>query len=576
MTRLSKPILYFILLALVAGSTTSCRVFKKNKEQSTATGWNYNDPEQGGFEKFDFTGQDNGPGLILVEGGSFLMGATQDYLIMEQDNEPRRVTVRSFYMDQTEVSNLHYLEFLYWMKRVFYTNQVGNVQFQEYYLAQLPDTLVWRSQLAYNEPMVNLYLRHPAYRDYPVVGVSWLQASEFCRWRTDRVNEIRLFEKGIYSLDLGYNANDFFTTDAYLTNDYTNGDSKDGVRLGLRDFAAEVQRSGSGNSGSSTRTDTAKRHARIEDGIILPAYRLPTEAEWEFAALGLLGNSEFENIRERRIYPWNGNFTRSSNPEDGEIGRFMANFKRGRGDYMGIAGSLNDGADVPAPVISYYPNDYGLYNMAGNVSEWVADVYRRESSQDVSDMNPFRGNVFTAPVTTNNGGQQIDKSPIADSSYVEPNVVFDRNAGPNGAYKEEKSYNPDYRRIKRTAVNPSVDPTLPFRRNYRTADNRNYLDGDWASLQSDQGGNWKKQGENKQATNFMYNNGDWTGSIAGEGATTLITDRTRVYKGGSWKDGAYYMSPGQRRFLEENLSTDFIGFRCAMDRVGTSYEGQAY
>ncbi|HAQ65276.1 MAG TPA: gliding motility lipoprotein GldJ [Bacteroidales bacterium] len=569
MTRLSKPFLYFTLLTFLFGVITSCSVFKKGKEQSAATGWNYNDPEQGGFEKFEFTGQDNGPGLILVEGGSFLMGSTQDYLIMEQDNEPRRVTVRSFYMDQTEVSNLHYLEFLHWMKKVFYTQ--ATMDYQQYYLSQLPDTLVWRAQLAYNEPLVNLYLRHPAYRDYPVVGVSWLQANEFCRWRTDRVNEIRLYGKGIYALDVQPDANDFFTTDAYLTNQFIKGDQQQGTneRLGLPDIGANV---GQGNAGTGGGQQTL-RHARIEDGIILPAYRLPTEAEWEFAALGLIGNSEFENIRERRIYPWDGNFTRSSNESDGEIGRFMANFKRGRGDYMGIAGSLNDGADVPAPVISYYPNDYGLYNMAGNVAEWVADVYRRESPFDVSDMNPFRGNLFTAPVPTSSGSQQIDNSRQPDTTYNSPKTVYDISTQ---TYKEEKSYNPDYRRIKRTAVNPSVDPTLPFRRNYRTADNRNYLDGDWASHVDFQGNDWKKQGDNKEATQFMYNNGDWTGGIAGDGASTLITDRTRVYKGGSWKDGAYFMSPGQRRFLEENLSSDFIGFRCAMDRVGTSFDGQGY
>ena len=56
----------------------------------------------------------------------------------------------------------------------------------------------------------------------------------------------------------------------------------------------------------------------------------------------------------------------------------MANFKRGRGDNMGVAGNLNDNADITAPVRSYWPNDYGLYNMAGNVSEWVMDVYRPE------------------------------------------------------------------------------------------------------------------------------------------------------------------------------------------------------
>ena len=70
----------------------------------------------------------------------------------------------------------------------------------------------------------------------------------------------------------------------------------------------------------------------------------------------------------------------------------MANFKRGRGDNMGVAGSLNDESDITSPVISYWPNDYGLYNMAGNVSEWVADVYRPVTEQTATtDHRPFRG-----------------------------------------------------------------------------------------------------------------------------------------------------------------------------------------
>jgi formylglycine-generating enzyme required for sulfatase activity len=85
------------------------------------------------------------------------------------------------------------------------------------------------------------------------------------------------------------------------------------------------------------------------------------------------------------------------------IGDFRGNFMRGRGDYMGVARSLNDNADVTAPVFSYWPNDYGLYNMAGNVSEWVMDVYRPLSPEDVNDLQPFRGNVFKTKVLNSDG-----------------------------------------------------------------------------------------------------------------------------------------------------------------------------
>ena len=86
-----------------------------------------------------------------------------------------------------------------------------------------------------------------------------------------------------------------------------------------------------------------------EDGITLPAYRLPTKAEWEYAAIGLIGNAAGENVSDRKMYPWNGHSAR--NPQRGKRqGDIVANFKRGRGDYMGVAGKLNDNAAPTAEI----------------------------------------------------------------------------------------------------------------------------------------------------------------------------------------------------------------------------------
>src|SRR5436190_21340241 len=89
------------------------------REKSTVTGWNYNDPKNGGFEVVPYDEQETGPGLVLIEGGTFTMGRTEQEVTMDWNNIPHRVTVSSFYMDETEVANIHYLEYLYWVSRVY-------------------------------------------------------------------------------------------------------------------------------------------------------------------------------------------------------------------------------------------------------------------------------------------------------------------------------------------------------------------------------------------------------------------------------------------------------------------------
>ncbi len=468
---------------------TSCK-----KDVSSTTGWEYNNPKNGGFELVPYEEQETGPGLVLIEGGTFMMGRTEQDVLYDWDNIARRVTVSSFYLDQTEVRNLDYCEFLYWTKRVF------GVDYPEVLQKRLPDTLVWRDKLAYNEPYVDYYLRHPSYRDYPVVGVSWVQAADYCNWRTDRVNEYILVREGVLKMDPNQQNEENYNTDAYLAGQYEGMVNKD---------LYDMNPTGSGT-----------RKVRMEDGILLPKYRLPTEAEWEFAALGLIGNTIYERVLERRIYPWNGHIAR--NDRANNLGEFVANYKRGRGDNMGVAGNLNDAADITAPVYSYWPNDYGLYNMAGNVAEWVMDVYRPLSFEDVTDFRPFRGNLFQTQMRDNDG------------------VLEDKDS--LGRIK-----------MRDVTVEESKD-----RRNYRQADNKNYLDGDYTSYLI-QGDDWATPPDNAETKNGMYDYGN----------TSMINDKARVYKGGSWKDRQYWISPGNRKFLDENLATDYIGFRCAMTRVGS-------
>ena len=349
--------------------------------------------DEEGFVVADFGGQPPGPNQVLVQGGRTVLGTFEEDVFYTHDNVERTVTVQSFFLDQTEIANIHWLEYLHYIQRD---------SSETYFQSALPDTTVWEKELAFNTPYVSNYLRYPGFRYYPVVGVSWNQAVDYCRWRTEAVNKQRAME--------------------YYGEDYIDGDIPP-----------------------------------IESGIYLPEFRLPTEAEWEYAAYGQVGDQWLdENQTQRRLYPWDGRTIRSS--KRGSVGKFQANFKRGRGDYAGIAGALNDAGFVTMNIYEYAPNDFGLYNMAGNVNEWVFDIYRPLNFQDMEDLNPIR------------------KSDFLDS---------------------EEDYDSD---------------------------------------------------------NF----------------NSMVSNKSRVYKGGSWADGAMWLSPGTRRFLNQDSSSATIGFRCATTALGTA------
>ena len=170
----------FVILLSCAAALSSCKnggLFKKKPQQSEVTGWNYNDSKMGGYQVAKSQEQATGPGLVFVQGGTFTMGQTEEDVMSEWNNIPKRVTVPSFYMDRTEVANIHYREYIHWLNRVFDPeSDPNNMKIIE---TALPDTLVWRSELSYNEPLVEYYFRHPGFNNYPVVGVSWRQAYDF-------------------------------------------------------------------------------------------------------------------------------------------------------------------------------------------------------------------------------------------------------------------------------------------------------------------------------------------------------------------------------------------------------------
>jgi len=313
------------------------------------------------------------PGMVYIPPGTFHMGPSDEDMNFAYTARNKQVSINSFWMDATEITNNEYRQFTNWVRdsiaaklmgyikagtdgtetidwkkaktikwgdkatmekvdamiltpdnRIFNKKEIDptklvfhsevfdfkeaakspkGVQRSKFIVKKdlqiYPDTLCWVRDFAYsyNEPMAKKYYSHPAFGNYPVVGISWKQATAFCEWRTQ----------------------------------YLNGFLESKKRMTESDF------------------------------------RLPTEAQWEYAARG---------GRSQSPYPWGGPYLRNRK------GCLLANFKPGRGNYPEDGGFYTVRADA------YWPNDFGLYNMSGNVAEWTSSLFYEGGYSFQHDMNP--------------------------------------------------------------------------------------------------------------------------------------------------------------------------------------------
>ena len=482
--------------------------------KSYTTGWSYNDPAQGFFNvQTEYYGKCPN-GMILVDVATTVRGQNGDMVSAVKNNTKKRVAASAFFMDKYEITNLDWREYVRWLQMV-YKHRPDIV------VRALPDETVWRKELAYNEPYVREYYVSPAYNNYPVVGVSWVQATKYCKWRTDRLNELELIYAGIIPYvpleivnqklqEYPDSAKNFvFETKTardyvYFVNaNYEDFESEEGEALKFQPDFKSFDLNGDGEI-------MPNEWSVVLEGVLYDSeVRLPTEMEWEYAAYGLV--TEEGIYKQTNTYPWNGSQLRIIDDPAYE-GLFKANFLRGRGDPIGVQAN----GTLTMPVGYFMPNDYGLYDMAGNVNEWVKDVYRANVTV-VEEINSYRGNEFES-----------------DSLYAEDILN-----------KHFTYLDPVMRDSMRTVLIAERGITKTG------GDYRDFKDGDDQSALED---STKVEQIYKDMTPIEKAN--------------AISNTARVYKGGGWNDRAIWLNPAQRRWLDERACRNDIGFRCVMSTVG--------
>ena len=342
-------------------------------------------------------------GMVFIPQGSFTMGPNDQDVPWAQNTFTRTVTVDPYWMDETEITNNEYRQFVYWVRDSIMRRLLGE-QLDDFIIAEdvfgnpiEPPLLNWDIRIDFRDEEINEIL-------------SELYYNEIERFNGKKELDTRRFIYEYYWIDLKQAAikdNRYnFETKEYegyvINNDGEQVEIKDRSNFVIRgalniypdtlvwiaDFTYSFNEPLTtmyfwhpsyddypvvGVSWEQASAFSIWRTSLLNNALAsrgqpgVHDYRLPIESEWEYAARGGL---------EHSMYPWGGYYTRNKE------GCFLANFKPLRGNY------IDDGGSTTLPVGSYPPNEYNLYDMAGNIAEWTANAYDESAYVFSHDLNP--------------------------------------------------------------------------------------------------------------------------------------------------------------------------------------------
>ncbi|MBQ8773349.1 MAG: SUMF1/EgtB/PvdO family nonheme iron enzyme [Muribaculaceae bacterium] len=366
-------------------------------------------------------------GMVLIDRGSMKVGPAKDDSLWNLRADARGISVDGFWMDETEITNSKYKQFVFWVRDSIIRERLADPAYggnEEYKIEEdregnpIGPFLNWNKPIPWRNPNEDEQRAiESLYRTNPITGQRELDPEQLnyryeifnhteAAKRKHRLNPARreyntdmpvpttnpvISKDTAYFNDEGmivretitralsgdydflntYIVNVYPDTTAWV-NDFDNAYNEPYVRLyfshgGYSDYPVVGVSWEQANAFCNWRTDYLRKSLGKE-GVYIENYRLPTEAEWEYAARA--GNND-------NMYPWDGEL-----PMTEEQGCFYANFKPGEGNYV------RDGHIITSRVGTYSPNDFGLYDMAGNVSEWTSTAYTESVGKLTNDLNP--------------------------------------------------------------------------------------------------------------------------------------------------------------------------------------------
>ena len=366
-------------------------------------------------------------GMVLVDRGSMEVGPQKNDSAWNIKADPRGISVDAFWMDETEITNAKYKQFVFWVRDSIIRERLADPSFggnEEFKIEEDREGNPIKPYINWNKPIP---WRNPSedearaiesvYRTNPITGVKELDPTQMNyryeiynhtqaakrkhrldptrrEYNTDKPvpTDIPVISKdtayindegtivretvtrgltGDYDFHNTYIVNIYPDTTAWI-NDFDNAYNEPYVRMyfahgGYSNYPVVGVSWEQANAFANWRTDYLRRSLGKE-GVYIEPYRLPTDAGWDYAARAGVN----ENMS-----PWEGDL-----PMTEDKGCFYANFKPQKGNYM------KDGQLITSQVGTYSPNDFGLYDMAGNVSEWTSTAYTESVGRLTSDLNP--------------------------------------------------------------------------------------------------------------------------------------------------------------------------------------------